>query len=192
MPSGVTGATAPADGSDASNVRPETDAQTPTSGADTSAGGGFPGGAMAGFGTSTPSKKVRALLQKDANRYTWVVATTGATAAARYQLATQHSVMPIGGFSGSDPAPSLAAFQRDVAQHRIHYYISGGAGFGGTLGGSRTEAIASWVSAHFKASTVDGITLYASRQVIWPRLSSRILAPADCCRWRCAPVVPEA
>ena len=118
----------------------------------------------AGFGSASPSRKVLALLEKDANKYTWVAATMGATSAAPYQLATQHSVMPIGGFSGSDPAPTLAAFERDVAQHRIHWYISsgGGGGIGGAggPGGQGGTSIASWVSQHFTAVTVDGVTMY--------------------------------
>ena len=126
---------------------------------------GFPGagglGAAAGFGSASPSKKVLALLETDANNYTWVAATMGATSAAPYQLATQHSVMPIGGFSGSDPAPTLAAFERDVAQHKIHWFISGGGpgGFAGA-GGRGGTSIASWVSQRFTAETVDGVTMY--------------------------------
>jgi hypothetical protein len=116
------------------------------------------------LGSVSPSRKVLALLEKDQNKYTWVAATMGATSAAPYQLATQHPVMPIGGFSGSDPAPTLAAFERDVAQHKIHWFISGGGpgGFGGAggLGAQGGTSIASWVSQHFTAVTVDGVTLY--------------------------------
>ncbi len=139
---------------------------TPPSGA---AGGSrsFPGAgglAGAGMGSVSPSRQVLALLNKDAGKYTWVAATMGATSAAPYQLATQHSVMPIGGFSGSDPAPTLAAFERDVAQHRIHWFFSGG-GMGGFAGpggpaGQGGTSIASWVSQHFTAVTVDGVTMY--------------------------------
>ena len=158
FPQGAGGGTGQPTGEAPSGATGE--ARTGATGAEATIRGGFTGGGMGGLGASTPSKKVLALLKKDASSYTWIAATTTATAAAPYQLATQLSVMPIGGFSGSDPAPTLAAFKRDVTQHRIHYYISGGGGFGGMLGGSRTETIASWVSAHFKASTVDGVTLY--------------------------------
>lgn len=113
------------------------------------------------MGSASPSRQVLSLLNKDAGKYTWVAATMGATSAAPYQLATQHAVMPIGGFSGTDPAPTLAAFKRDVTQHKIHWFISGGGpgGFGG-LGGQGGTSIASWVSQHFKAVTVDSITMY--------------------------------
>jgi hypothetical protein len=44
-------------------------------------------------------------------------------------------VMAIGGFRGTDPAPSLAEFEKLVAAHRIHYnVVGGGGGFGGRGG----------------------------------------------------------
>ena len=74
--------------------------------------GGFPGGGIAGIGgAQTVSQQVIDLLLQDADDHTWVAATMGATAAAPYQLATDRSVMPIGGFSSSDPAPTLEQFQ---------------------------------------------------------------------------------
>ena len=53
----------------------------------------------------------RRALEKDASSYTWVAAAVGANNAAGYQLATQLPVMPLGGFNGSDPSPTLAQFQ---------------------------------------------------------------------------------
>jgi hypothetical protein len=48
-------------------------------------------------------------------------------------------VMAIGGFRGTDPAPSLARFEKLVSEHKIHYYVAGGGlggrGFGGAGGG---------------------------------------------------------
>ena len=77
-----------------------------------------------------------------------MAATIGANQASGYQLATDASVMPIGGFNGSDPSPTLAQFQQLVADGRIHYFISGGFGGGGPGGGSSGTAsqITSWVT----------------------------------------------
>jgi hypothetical protein len=94
-------------------------------------------------------------------------------------------VMAIGGFRGTDPAPSLAQFKKLVSEHKIHYYVAGGGfggrggfagagggfggfgGFGGAggaggPGGSSTDAaqISAWVHAHFTAQTVGGMTVY--------------------------------
>jgi hypothetical protein len=69
--------------------------------------------------------------------------------------------MAIGGFNGSDPAPSLAQFQQYVRDGKIHYFI-GGAGVGGqSNGGSSVSAeIAAWVAAGYTARTVGGTTVY--------------------------------
>ena len=69
--------------------------------------------------------------------------------------------MAVGGFNGSDPAPTLAQFQQYVAAGEIHYFI-GGAGFGGrSNGGSSVSAeIAAWVAANYTAQTVGGVTVY--------------------------------
>ncbi|HEU5270978.1 MAG TPA: hypothetical protein VFU36_13720, partial [Jatrophihabitans sp.] len=114
-----------------------------------------------------------------ASSYTWVAAAVGSNTAAGYQLATGLPVMPIGGFNGSDPSPTLAQFQAYVAAGKIHYFIGGGGfggggfgggalggGFGGGgLGGQQADsnsssAIAGWVQSHFKTVSVGGITLY--------------------------------
>jgi 4-amino-4-deoxy-L-arabinose transferase-like glycosyltransferase len=122
--------------------------------------GGAGGGIAGGFGGSTAvSKTVVAKLTHDADKYTWVAATMGATAAAPYQLATEHSVMPIGGFSSSDPAPTLSQFKADVAAKKIHYFIGAGRG-GFAPGGQGGETISSWVSDNFTSETVAGVTLY--------------------------------
>ena len=66
--------------------------------------------------------------------------------------------MAIGGFNGTDPAPSLAQFEQYVAQGRIHYFIGSGGGPG--IGTGTSAQIAQWVEQHFTATTVDGVTVY--------------------------------
>ncbi|MBS1698292.1 MAG: glycosyltransferase family 39 protein, partial [Actinobacteria bacterium] len=71
-------------------------------------GGGGAGGLL---DASTVSTAMKTLLSADASRYTWVAASVGSQTAAGYQLGTGYAVMPIGGFNGSDPSPTLAQFQ---------------------------------------------------------------------------------
>ncbi len=128
-------------------------------------GGGFGGGGPAGglLDGSAPGKQLTALLGADASRYAWVAATTGSNSASGYQLATGDPVMAIGGFNGTDPAPSLAQFEKYVAEGKIHYYIGGGGGFGGGQGASGpsdASQISTWVTSHFTAESVDGVTIY--------------------------------
>lgn len=127
------------------------------------AAGGPPAGGGGGLlNASRPTTAVVSALQKNAGRYTWVAATVGANQAAGYQLATQLPVMPIGGFNGSDPSPTLAEFKALVAAGKVHWFISGGdRGFGNQMGGSQAASeIASWVTSTYAATTVGNVTMY--------------------------------
>jgi 4-amino-4-deoxy-L-arabinose transferase-like glycosyltransferase len=121
------------------------------------AGGGAGGGSL--LGSSSVGSAVTALLEADASSYTWVAAAIGSDSAAGYQLAAQEAVMPVGGFNGSDPSPTLSEFKADVAAGKIHYFIGGSVG-AANGGSNASESIESWVEAHFTARTVDGVTLY--------------------------------
>ncbi|MEU8165377.1 glycosyltransferase family 39 protein [Micromonospora sp. NPDC049004] len=123
-------------------------------------GGRETGGGMGGLlDAREPSVALRELLERDSEDYTWVAATIGSNNASGYQLATGEPVMPIGGFNGSDPSPTLAQFQRHVAEHKIHYFVGGG-GFRANGGSSASQEISAWVGETFTAQTVDGITVY--------------------------------
>lgn len=128
--------------------------------------GGFTmrGGNQGGGGLlngSTPSAELTALLEKNASQYTWVAATIGANTAAGYQLATGDPVMAIGGFNGTDPTPTLAAFQDYVRAGAIHYFIAGGGmGFGGSSSTGTSSQITAWVEKNLKSTTVGGVTVY--------------------------------
>lgn len=118
-------------------------------------GGGMGGGSILG-GSTTVSAALQTALSKDADEYTWVAATVGSNSAATYQLATGEPVMAIGGYNGTDPSPTLAQFQQDVAAGKIHYFIPG------TSSSSDTAAakITAWVKAHHTATTIGGTTVY--------------------------------
>jgi hypothetical protein len=128
--------------------------------------GGMPGAAGGAGGLLDGAQvgdQLVALLTDDASSYTWVAATTGAQSAASYQLATGDSVMPIGGFNGTAPSPTLTQFQEYVDQGEVHYYVAGdGMGGPGSNGGDTSAAsqIEAWVTAGFTSTTVDGVTVY--------------------------------
>ena len=96
--------------------------------------GGGAGGAGGLLNGSESTAAITALLQQDADSYTWVAAAVGSNTASGYQLASEEPVMAIGGFNGSDPSPTLAEFQEYVANGEIHWFIGGG-GFGGGADG---------------------------------------------------------
>ena len=127
-------------------------------------GGGNPGanpGGGAGFlESSQPAADLVSLLQANASRYPWVAATTRANSAAGYELATGDPVMAIGGFNGTDPAPTLAQFQQYVRDGKIHYFIGGGGETGSASTSSSASEITEWVQQNFTAMTVGGVTVY--------------------------------
>ena len=136
-------------------------------GTDRSPGGraGFSsGGTAGGPGGATTSAALSKLLETGASGYKWAAATVSSTSAASLELNSNGvPVMAIGGFTGSDPAPSLAEFKKLVAEHKIHYFIGGGMGGGGGFGGagsSDASQITSWVESHFTSKTVGGTTVY--------------------------------
>jgi hypothetical protein len=123
-------------------------------------GTGRQGGGFGGLGGSTQvSGALTALLRDGAAGYRWAAATVSSNSAAPLQLASGEPVMAIGGFNGTDPAPTLAQFQRYVADHEIHYFIGANSNsFGG--GSGAAAQITAWVAAHFTAKTVGGMTVY--------------------------------
>jgi 4-amino-4-deoxy-L-arabinose transferase-like glycosyltransferase len=124
------------------------------------AGGAGGGVAMGGLSGSTQvSSALITLLEQDGSKYKWIAATVGTQEAAPIELATGGgAVLAIGGFNGTDPAPTLAEFEALVAKGEIHYYLGENTETFG--GGTGSSAITSWVAAHFKSETVGGVTVY--------------------------------
>lgn len=134
--------------------------------------GGFPGGSgqtggragangMGGLlNASTPSAEVVAALRAEASSYRWAAATVGSQNAAGLQLGSGEPVMPIGGFNGSDPSPTLDEVKGYVASGDIHYFLGGGGFRGQNGGGNSGNEISSWVQANFTQVSIGGTTMY--------------------------------
>ncbi|MGX9671052.1 glycosyltransferase family 39 protein [Mycobacterium sp. HM-7] len=122
-----------------------------------------PGGGL--FDSPVPGAALTALLGTDAANYRWAAAVVGSSNAAGYQLAARAPVMAIGGFNGTDPAPTLAQFQQYVAAGQVHYFVEGDVKMGWGHRGEddaeqESQQIATWVSRHFTATTVDNTVVY--------------------------------
>ena len=128
-------------------------------------GAGMPNGGSGLLGGASANDSLVELLTQNASSYRWAAATTGSQNAASYQLASELPVMAIGGFNGSNPAPTLDEFKAYVAQGLIRYYIASdgmGGGMGGTqMGGSNAASeIAEWVAQNYTAQTIGNTTVY--------------------------------
>ncbi len=125
-------------------------------------------GRAGGLG-GTANTKLIAYLEAHRDGATWLVAVRGSDSAAAIILQTGGiPVMAMGGFSGTDPAPTVAQLQQYVAEGKLHYVLTGGAGgFGGFGGGAAGTAssVNSWVEQHctvVPASAYGGSTASAS------------------------------
>jgi 4-amino-4-deoxy-L-arabinose transferase-like glycosyltransferase len=111
------------------------------------------------FGQGADNADLAAIL-KDTNTE-WSAAVSRSSSAANLELSTDTAVMAVGGFSGSDPVPTLSQFQDDVAQHKVAYYIVISNRGHGPGWGTRGHAdIAKWVAAMFPSTTVGNATVY--------------------------------
>lgn len=119
-------------------------------------GGNGPGG----NDSATTDSSLIALLRESTT--TWSAATVGAQSAANLQLASGTSVIAIGGFTGSDPAPTLTQFQALVKAGQVRYFVATGrrGGQGGPGGNGSGNAIQSWVTEHYTATTAGNTTVY--------------------------------
>jgi len=113
-----------------------------------------------GFGQNKDNPALDAML-KDTNTE-WSAAISRSSSAAGLELSTDTAVMAIGGFSGSDPVPTLNEFKDDVAQHKVTYYVVvNNRGHGPGWGNNRGYAdITKWVSSTFPSTSVGDATVY--------------------------------
>jgi 4-amino-4-deoxy-L-arabinose transferase-like glycosyltransferase len=123
--------------------------------------GGF-GGAPQGA-AATGNQALYDYLIANRGTASWIVAVQGSDQAAQIELATALPVMAMGGFSGSDPAPTLDQLKGLLADGKLRYVIVGGGagGFGGPGGRGRSTGVTSWITTNGTLVTdVGGVSLY--------------------------------
>ncbi|WKG06045.1 glycosyltransferase family 39 protein [Mycolicibacterium sp. HK-90] len=133
-------------------------------------GGGSPtvgppgaGGGYGGRRTLSDNRQLAEMLRTTDT--TWSAAVDRSSAAAGLELSSHTAVMAIGGFTGTDPVPTLAEFQDAVTRGLVTYYLkprvitSHGHWF---VGRAHTE-IASWVSRNFAPIQVGSDIAYDLR-----------------------------
>jgi 4-amino-4-deoxy-L-arabinose transferase-like glycosyltransferase len=130
--------------------------------------GGFPGGtgrdtlpgrgagagsAGGGIGGDVSSAMI-AYLEKNQGGAKWLLAVSDSNTAAQVMLQTNQAVISMYGFTGSDPAMTVAKMEQLVASGELKYVMlgggmgGGGAGAGGT---SSSTSVDSWVQANCTA-----------------------------------------
>jgi 4-amino-4-deoxy-L-arabinose transferase-like glycosyltransferase len=128
--------------------------------------GGFAGGGAGGFGggaggfgggvaSDTGNSSLLSYLVANRGGATWIVAANGSMQAGSIELATGLPVMAMGGFTGSDPWPTLDQLKSYVASGKLRFVlVQGSGGTGPGLGGS--SGVDTWVTSTCKVADYDG------------------------------------
>jgi 4-amino-4-deoxy-L-arabinose transferase-like glycosyltransferase len=134
---------------------------------------GGSGGPAGGRGGNSIATSTNAMTSAEKRLYDYLMAHRGGASylmavqswneASPYILYTGQEVMPMGGFTGSVPEPTLAHVKELVSSGQLRYFLingtGAGRGFGGGSGNPATQAIASWVQnscANIPASDYGG------------------------------------
>ncbi len=119
--------------------------------------GGLPGDG-GGLGGSSSDSALLGYLVSNRGTATWIVAVSGSQEAGSIEIATGLPVMAMGGFTGSDPTPTLAQLKAYIASGKLRFVLTSGGGFGGGGPGGDTSSVSSWVTSTCKAVNLSGTT----------------------------------
>ncbi len=90
----------------------------------------------------------------------WSAAMVGSETAANYQLESRRSVLPIGGFDGTDPFPTLEQFQIMVDGGQVGALVIQELPPLTLEGRGESARIVSWVRARYPAEQIGGAQYY--------------------------------
>ncbi|WP_284755191.1 glycosyltransferase family 39 protein [Arthrobacter sp. efr-133-R2A-120] len=93
-------------------------------------------------------------------RCVWTAATYPGETAARFQLESNRAIMPIGGFTATDPSPTLRQFRDWVAEGQICYLVEQPDQLKAPEAGPELLAIQKWVADTFQSEEIDGNKIY--------------------------------
>ncbi|MGN6403122.1 ArnT family glycosyltransferase [Sinomonas sp.] len=89
-----------------------------------------------------------------------VTAAVGGQNAALTALTTGDPVVPVGGFYGADPVPTLTDFKQLVGERRIGGLVLGPLP-SGVQGGAESQRIVDWVEQHYTPAIYGSLTYYS-------------------------------
>ncbi|HET6510201.1 MAG TPA: glycosyltransferase family 39 protein [Baekduia sp.] len=112
------------------------------------------GGGMGAMGGGSVSGSLISYLEAHQGSAKYLVAVTGSQQSAPIILQTGKAVVTIGGFSGSDDAPTVSGLAAMVRSGELKYILLSGSG--GGPGGGSSAAISAWVEQH--GTAVSGVS----------------------------------
>lgn len=107
-----------------------------------------------------PSAKVVERIKASSASVLWAAAAVGSETAANYQLASSRAILPVGGFDGTDPFPTLGQFQRMVRNGNVGSLLVQNLPPLASEGQGESARIVRWVESNFQPEVIDGVSLY--------------------------------
>jgi 4-amino-4-deoxy-L-arabinose transferase-like glycosyltransferase len=107
-----------------------------------------------------PEEEVVARLRAAPASVEWPSAMVGSETAANYQLEGGRSVLPIGGFDGTDPFPTLKQFQAMVDEGKVASFVIQALPPLTLEGRGESAKIVEWVRTNFPAEQIEGAQYY--------------------------------
>jgi hypothetical protein len=107
-----------------------------------------------------PEGQVVSRLRVTPSDIEWPAAMVGSETAANYQLESGRAVLPIGGFDGTDPFPTLEQFQAMVKQGEIASLVIQELPPLTLEGRGESARIVDWIRAEYSAEQVGGAKYY--------------------------------
>ena len=130
---------------------------------------GFAGGVGGGQGGNSADSALIKYLVANRGNASWIVAMNSAQEAGTIEIATGLPVMAMGGFTGSDPTPTLSQLKSYIASGKLRFVIVSGGGFGGggfgggaATGDTSSSDRDSWVTSTCKVVDYGGASASSS------------------------------
>ena len=113
-------------------------------------GGGAIGGGGGGMDAGLSSAEL-SYLEANQGSAKWLVAVTSSNSAASIELQSGRAAISMFGFTGSDPAMTVAKLQKLVSSGELKYVLLGGGMGGGMGGGTSSSSVQTWVQQNCTA-----------------------------------------
>ncbi|MFK4295311.1 4-amino-4-deoxy-L-arabinose transferase-like glycosyltransferase [Arthrobacter sp. GAS37] len=111
-----------------------------------------------------PSGKVVQRIKASSASVRWAAAAVGSETAANYQLDSSRAILPVGGFDGTDPFPTLDQFQSMVRSGNIGSLLVQNLPPLASEGQGESARIVHWVESNFQPEVIDGVSFYSLSQ----------------------------
>ena len=108
-----------------------------------------------------PEPAILSQLQSTQASATWAAAMVGSETAANYQLSVRRPVLPVGGFDGTDPFPTLEQFQHMVAAGQVASLVVQDLPPLTLEGRGESASIVEWVRSTYRSEQIGSAQYYS-------------------------------